>query len=59
VDGDLAAGPAALAAVEGADGVERRDGALLVRTGDGPAVVSGVTLALHPAGLAVRSLTLR
>jgi len=59
VDGDAAAVCAAVEPVEGVIGVEAHGNEILVSTGDGPATISGVAVALSKGGVSIRDLTLR
>jgi ABC-2 type transport system ATP-binding protein len=56
---DVARAVAVIAAIPGIDEVESRGEEILASTGDGPAMVSPIALALDEAGVRVRALTLR
>jgi ABC-2 type transport system ATP-binding protein len=56
---DIARAVAVIAAIPGIDEVESRGEEILASTGDGPAMVSPIALALDEAGVRVRALTLR
>jgi ABC-2 type transport system ATP-binding protein len=59
VDGDTRAARAALEPVSGVLGVEAHGNEILVSTGDGPATISAVAVALSQCGVPIRDLTLR
>jgi ABC-2 type transport system ATP-binding protein len=59
VDGDARAACAAVEHVDGVLGVEAHGNEIVVSTGDGPATISGVAVALSRCGVPIRDLTLR
>jgi ABC-2 type transport system ATP-binding protein len=59
VSGDARAACAALERVEGVIGVEAHGNEIMVSTGDGPATISAVAVALSQCGVPIRDLTLR
>jgi ABC-2 type transport system ATP-binding protein len=59
VDGDARAACAAVEHVRGVIGVEAHGNEIVVSTGDGPATISGVAVALSQCGAPIRDLTLR
>jgi ABC-2 type transport system ATP-binding protein len=59
VDGDASAACAAVGQVDGVIGVEAHGNELMVATGDGPATISAVAVALAQCGVPIRDLTLR
>ena len=59
VDGDARSACAAVEHVEGVTGVEAHGNEILVSTGDGPATISAVAVALSQCGVPIRDLTLR
>ena len=59
VDGDTRAARAALEPVRGVLAVEAHGNEILVSTGDGPATISAVAVALSQCGVPIRDLTLR
>ena len=59
VDGDARAACAALEHVDGVIGVEAHGNEIMVSTGDGPATISAVAVALSQCGVPIRDLTLR
>ncbi len=56
---DVDAARTAVSGVPGVDSVDVHDGELTASTGDGPATVSPIVVALNDAGVHVRALTLR
>jgi ABC-2 type transport system ATP-binding protein len=59
VEGDARAACAAVEHVHGVIGVEAHGNEIMVSTGDGPATISGVAVALSQCGAPIRDLTLR
>jgi ABC-2 type transport system ATP-binding protein len=59
VDGDTRAACAVLEPVAGVLGVEAHGNEIVVSTGDGPATISAVAVALSQCGVPIRDLTLR
>jgi ABC-2 type transport system ATP-binding protein len=59
VDGDARAVCAAVEHVDGVTGVEAHGNEIMVSTGDGPATISAVAVALTQCGVPIRDLTLR
>jgi ABC-2 type transport system ATP-binding protein len=59
VDGDARAVCAAVEHVDGVLGVEAHGNEMMVSTGDGPATISAVAVALSQCGVPIRDLTLR
>jgi ABC-2 type transport system ATP-binding protein len=59
VDGDARAACAAVERVEGVIGVEAHGNEMMVSTGNGPATISAVAVALSGCGVPIRDLTLR
>jgi len=59
VDGDARAACAAVESVDGVIGVEAHGNEIMVSTGDGPATISAVAVALSQCGVPIRDLTLR
>ena len=59
VDGDTRAARAALEPVRGVLAVEAHGNEILVSTGDGPATIGAVAVALSQCGVPIRDLTLR
>ena len=59
VDGDARAACAAVEHVDGVIGVEAHGNEIMVSTGDGPATISAVAVALSQCGVPIRDLTLR
>jgi ABC-2 type transport system ATP-binding protein len=58
VSGDVAAFADACAALPGALGVDRRDGGVAVRVGDGPAAIAGIVAAAERSGTAIAGIEL-
>jgi ABC-2 type transport system ATP-binding protein len=59
VDGDARSVCAAVERVDGVLGVEAHGNEMMVSTGDGPATISAVAVALSQCGVPIRDLTLR
>jgi len=59
VEGDPRAACAAVEHVDGVIGVEAHGNEIVVSTGDGPATISAVAVALSQCGVPIRDLTLR
>jgi ABC-2 type transport system ATP-binding protein len=59
VDGDARSVCAAVEHVDGVLGVEAHGNEMMVSTGDGPATISAVAVALSQCGVPIRDLTLR
>jgi ABC-2 type transport system ATP-binding protein len=58
VTGDVAAFADACASLPGALGVDRRDGGVVVRVGDGPAAIAGIVAAAERTGTAIAGIEL-
>lgn len=59
VEGDAELARQAVAEVDGVDGVDSRDGELVISAGDGAGAISPVAVALNGCGVTVQELTLR